>query len=388
MFQTGVIQLIQIQSEADGRVDTAFYFQYSTLRLVAFGMFFLLLAAFGIVLVVAPESFVNRRADATQVRVFGAVFVAVFGAMVAGELLLLHAGVALSQRGVHVLSRFRRRLLPWADIVGVSRTSYRSVRYLQIEVAPSPGSAEMLRLVEGKARPWWRSPPGAAVSLYFLGDRLGELFVAAVERYLRDPAARREIGTDAGLTSLRSMAPPRPLGPTVGGSVWPTADPALVSGLRDSESSTEAAPAIHVDRRRTKRTIMRTVTLIGLGLFAGLAAIVSASLTRSGYGAFALASGLALGLLFGDRWAALEQRARVVRLMRRASIWTLVLIGLFIVPRFDHEAAVAAGVAFAFVLAALAGHYIRSIPRAQRLARRPTFGAPLRDGGPPPEILS
>jgi len=379
-----VISLEQISTVSDGDLQPAFVFRYSGLRMVALALFCGLVAAFGLLLLMSPDEFVSRRATATEVRIYGAIWVLLFGGLTSLMLLVRRGYVALTQRGIFITSRFRRRLLRWEDVVSLSQYSYRGIRFLQIEIAPSPGSPEMRAIVRGEKRPWWRSPPGGGISLEFLGDRRAKLLIEMLHRYLDDPSARREIGTEAGLASVQSVSEPR-LTPVIDTWMRPSrADVArMAEQFRAAPAPTTPDRTVEPDQTRIS-TVRPTVTLLSLGVIAALAAIVSASLTRSGFGAAAIGLGLAFGVLVGSRLVALEHTVRGVSAVKRAGIAASIAFGLFVVPRFDHSSAVAAGVLLAFISATLAGQYFCIIPDARRRARAPVFGTPMRDTGPPP----
>jgi hypothetical protein len=126
-------------------------------------------------------------------------------------------------------------------------------------------------------------------------------------------------------------------------------------------------------------TMRATLTFLAIGIILALGAVLNAIVSRSAYGAAALAVGLALGLLIGRRLAALERDVPGIGMAKRVMIWVLVALGFFLVPRLDPASAVAWYVGIALVYATLAGEYFRLVPETRRGAPRPVFGTPLRD---------
>lgn len=131
----------------------------------------------------------------------------------------------------------------------------------------------------------------------------------------------------------------------------------------------------------------RTITFLAVALILALGAVLYALVSRSAYGAAALALGFAIGLIVGRRMAALESDLPAVGRVKRWAVWALVALGFFLVPRLDPPSAVAAYIGLAFVYAALAGQYVRLASGGPRHAPRPVFGAPLRDASSAHELF-
>jgi hypothetical protein len=202
-----VIRLGEIQMGNDGRLEPAFVFANSTRRVIGLTVFWGLFIALGLAMVLLPEQFASRRSDAAQERIGGIVILVLFGGLAAMTLLLRSSGVALSADGVVIIGRFRRQRVAWDDIFGLHLYTVRGVRYLQIETAPPGGAFESpddRRALLASGRRWWRGRQGPSVVLEFLGRRRADLLINAINRYVADPSARREIGTEAGLVNLQS----------------------------------------------------------------------------------------------------------------------------------------------------------------------------------------